>query len=222
MEITTINESDKDQPLLKVPGRLKPKNLENPGLGFQNKRLENVIEKLSATVSSFKKKRPSSNLTQLEAEGMRWCQKMVRERSLYFTRVDKGGAIIILDTETVEGDIRESLENPVKYTTLEGDPRVRIKTEIGVMVDELVEESVLTTKDRLYLTGKTEKGGHSHDHSFIVRAPYLYPLYKIHKLNKEQIESKVKPPNRMVTSSVNGPTYRLGVFLDSVLKPIAT
>ena len=35
------------------------------------------------------------------------------------------------------------------------------------------------------------------DHSFCVRAPYLYPLYKIHKLNKQQIEDKVKPPNRM-------------------------
>jgi hypothetical protein len=89
------------------------------------------------------------------------------------------------------------------------------------MVDKLVEESVLTLKDRLYLTGKTEKGGHSHDHSFSVRAPYLYPLYKIHKLNKEQIEAKVKPPNRMVTSAVSGPTYRLGVFLDYVLKPVA-
>ena len=60
------------------------------------------------------------------------------------------------------------------------------------------------------------------DHSFCVRAPYLYPLYKIHKLNKQQIEDKVKPPNRMVTSSVNGPTYRLGVFLESVLQPVAT
>ena len=83
-------------------------------------------------------------------------------------------------------------------------------------------ESVLSVRDRLYLTGKTEKGGYSHDHSFCVRAPYLYPLYKIHKLNKQQIEDKVKPPNRMVTSSVNGPTYRLGVFLESVLQPVAT
>ena len=37
----------------------------------------------------------------------------------------------------------------------------------------------------------------------------------------KQISEKVKPPERMVTSAVRGPTYRLGVFLDSVLKPVS-
>ena len=31
---------------------------------------------------------------------------------------------------------------------------------------------------------------------------------------------RVIPPTRMVTSGVGGPTYRLGLFLDSVLKPV--
>ena len=60
----------------------------------------------------------------------------------------------------------------------------------------------------------------SHGREFIVRKPYIYPLFKIHKLNMEQIEAKVIPPTRMVTSGVGGPTYRLGVFLDNLLKPV--
>ena len=45
-------------------------------------------------------------------------------------------------------------------------------------------------------------------------------MFKIHKLNAEKIAAKVIPPARMVTSGVAGPTYRLGVFLDNLLKPV--
>ena len=48
----------------------------------------------------------------------------------------------------------------------------------------------------------------------------MYPLFKIHKLKAHEIESRVIPPTRMVTSGVGGPTYRLGVFLDNLLKPV--
>ena len=36
----------------------------------------------------------------------------------------------------------------------------------------------------------------------------------------DEIQAKVIPPTRMVTSGVGGPTYRLGVFLDNLLKPV--
>ena len=147
---------------------------------------------------------------------------MIREQVIYFTKVDKGGAIIILDSKTVDTDIRSILDDPQKYEKMDKDPRERIRGEIIGMVDCFVEDSVITVQDRLYLTGKTEKGGFSHDPTFCVRAPYVYPLYKLHKLSKQQIEEKSKLPNRMVTSSTNGPTYRLGVFLDHILKPVAT
>lgn len=176
---------------------------------------------MSTRVNSTKKNDPAANLTHLEAAGMRWCRKMMRDRVLYFSRVDKGGSIIVLDAETVDKDIRANLENPAKYEKLTEDPRPRIRTKVLNMVQSLVESSILSLQDRLYITGKTEKGGWSHDPSFVVRAPYVYPLYKIHKLSVEKIKAKVVPPNRMVTSGVNGPTYRVGVFLDSVLGPVS-
>ena len=84
---------------------------------------------------------------------------MMRDRVLYFSRVDKGGSIIILDAETVDKDIKINLDNPMKYEKLKGDPRPRIKADIINIVDELVSSSLLTLKDRLYITGKTEKNG---------------------------------------------------------------
>lgn len=53
------------------------------------------------------------------------------------------------------------MENATKFTKLEGDPRSRIKSEINDLIEKLVADGVLTLKDRLYLTGRTEKGGYS-------------------------------------------------------------
>ncbi len=113
------------------------------------------------------------------------------------------------------------MEDPAKYAKLEKDPRDRIRSDVHRMIDTYVEAGLLSLQDRLYLTGKTEKGGYSHDPSYKCSSPYIYPLYKLHKLSAEAIINKTIPPIRMVTSGTNGPTYRIGVFLDSILKPIA-
>ena len=154
-------------------------------------------------------------------EGLKWCRKMMIDRILYFTKVDKGGSIMVLDVETVESDILKTLKNTQKYELIQEDPRSRIRSEINEMINDMTSNSIFSVTDRLYLTGQTEKGGYSHDPSFCVREPYLYPLYKIHKLSKTDIDNKVIPQNRMVTSSVGGPTYRIGKFLEEFLKPVA-
>ncbi len=122
---------------MKAPDKLKPKNRENPL--FQNKLLDKVVDTLTSTVRKFKKKKPKSNLTHLEVEGMKWCQKMVREKTIYITRVDKGGSIMTMNSPVVVGDIKMTLEDTAKYTKLEKDPRDRIRSEIHQMIDTYVE-----------------------------------------------------------------------------------
>ena len=51
--------------------------------------------------------------------------------------------------------------------------------------------------------------------------PHTYPLFKGHKLSEEDFTNKIIPPTRMVTAAVGGPTYRLGVFINNILQPIA-
>ena len=147
-----------------------------------------------------------------------WCRKNVGNRKVYITKVDKGGSIIILDSSTVE---EATMNDTSKYEALPKDPRKDIRSDIMKLIDNYVESSLLTPEDRWYLTGRTLKDGWSHDHSFKMSAPYMYPLYKLHKLSREQIIEKAIPPARMVTSGVNGPTYRVGVFLDHILKPVS-
>ena len=95
-----------------------------------------------------------------------------------------------------------------------------IKKNIKQIVCDYENRNLLTHDDVFDITGNTKKGGVSHGREFIVRKLYMYPLFKIHKLNAEEIEAKVIPPTRMVTSGVGGPTYRLGIFLDNLLKPV--
>ena len=88
------------------------------------------------------------------------------------------------------------------------------------LVNKYSNEGLLTNEFKFAITGETDKGGFSHNHEFCVSAPYIYPLFKIHKLTETMIKDKTIPPTRMVTSGIGGPTYRLGIFLNSVLQPV--
>ena len=48
-----------------------------------------------------------------------------------------------------------------------------------------------------------------HSPEYRPEAPYSYPLFKIHKLNQEQINNKITPPSRMVNAAKYGPLYRV-------------
>ena len=81
-------------------------------------------------------------------------------------------------------------------------------------------KKLMTPEEVFAISGQTKLGGMSKGHEFVVTKPYMYPLFKLHKLTEQQIQQKIVPPTRMVTSGVGGPTYRLGVFLDALLKPV--
>ena len=77
-----------------------------------------------------------------------------------------------------------------------------------------------------YITGVLEhddkNDGYSHNKVFQIAIPYLYPLFKLHKLSREAIEAKTIPPSRMVTGATNGPTYRLCLYSESILKGVVS
>ena len=156
----------------------------------------------------------------LEAKGQKWCRKMTSERKLYITRVDKGGCIIILDAERVHELMQSSLDDVEKFLKLEKDPREQIKKKIKSTVCSYAADGLLSSDDVFAITGVTKRGGTSHGHEFVLKKPHMYLLFKIHKLSEDDIYRKVIPPTRMVTSGVGGPTFRLGTFLDNLLKPI--
>ena len=188
---------------------------------YNDNLLTHITEKLKDRVKNIvipKKRR--RNLTLLEAKGQKWCKRAVKQRRLYITKADKGGGILILDAEEVEKIMIETLSNKKNFKKLTKDPRAKIKKEIKKMVSGFGERKLLLPDEVFAISGLTKNGGMSRGHEFVVRKPYMYPLFKLHKLSMDDIRMKKVPPTRMVTSGVGGPTYRLGVFLDSLLKPV--
>ena len=188
---------------------------------FSDKLLEDIVTDVKTRVGEIRTKRIKSNLSKREYTGMMWCKKQVKERALYISRVDKGGSIMILNARDVEQLIETNLSDTNKFSPLPKNPSDQIRTTIISKVQEFIGNETLSQKELHAICGLTEKGGYSHNAAFQVRAPYCYPLFKIHKLDEQKIADKVIPPVRLVTAGTDGPTYRLGVFLENILNPVA-
>ena len=202
-----------------IPAKLRIKSRKNPEIN--DNLLTHVTEKIMDGVKKIEMpKKKLKNLTLLEAKGMRWCRKAVRERRIYITKVDKGGCILILQADTVDQIMQETLNDTSQFEELEKDPREDIKKIIKNSVTHYLQSDLLTQAEAFAICGITSKGGMSHGHEFVVKKTHMYPLFKYHKLSLDDINKKVIPPTRMVTSGVGGPTFRLGTFLDNLLKPV--
>ena len=202
-----------------TPARLRIKGKSFPELN--NKLFDKVMKKILSDVDgiSLSEKR-WGNLNYLERQGLLWCRKAIKERRLYITRADKGGAMLILDADVVNDIILSRLNDEKNFVKLKSDPRSNIKSEIKHLTSNFERNNLISRNDCFLISGKTEKGGMSHSPSFRVGKPYVYPLFKLHKLTEQMISDKIIPPVRMVTSGVAGPTYRLGIFLDNLLQPV--
>ena len=202
-----------------TPARLKIQGKSFPELN--NKLFDKVMNKILSDVDgiSLSEKR-WDNLTYLERQGLLWCRKAIRERRLYITKADKGGAMLILDAELVNDIILSKLNDKKYFVKLKDDPRSIIKSDIKDLTSNFEDKGLITRNDCFLISGQTGKGGMSHSPSFCVGKPYVYPLFKLHKLSEQNISDKIIPPIRLVTSGVAGPTYRLGIFLDNILQPV--
>ena len=54
--------------------------------------------------------------------GRKWIRENIKTEQIFVTRVDKGGAIIILDYKTVINVMEKELGDPDKFKVVSGDP----------------------------------------------------------------------------------------------------
>ena len=142
---------------------------------------------------------------------MKWRKTTIKERKLYITKADKCGVTLICDADTVYNIVLEIHQNEKKYIKLNKDLRNNIKGGLKQLINKYSNEGMLIQNLRLAITGQMAKGWFSQNNEFCEGPPYIYPLFKIHKLTEVMIKSKIVPlpPTRMVTSGIGGPTYHL-------------
>ena len=128
------------------------------------------------------------------------------------TKADKGGATLILDYNIVMDVVCDALSNEENFAIeqiSESQKMSEVQKTVKTKVLELFDAGLVTQLDKKLITGLNENNNVMHAHCFKPVVPYVYPLFKIHKLSQEQIESKALPPIRLVHATEEGPLYRL-------------
>ena len=106
----------------------------------------------------------------------------------------------------------KALDNKKNFTVSqlsETEKILEVQRTIRQEVLSLTTSGAISERDKTLITDLNDKNNLKHAHCFKPVVPYVYPLFKIHKLNQEQIVNKVTPPIRLVHATKEGPLYRL-------------
>ena len=191
---------------------------------MSNPLLDEVKDKVLGWVANFNPKQPQSNLSPQAIRGRRWILNAVTNRELFVTRADKGGAILILNYETVKKTLEDELFDPAKYEVVSEDADSHLKNVNKRVKDKVLDleaRGLITGKDREIITGLNEKHNQTHNPEYRPEDPKIYPLFKLHKLDSEQIENKTTPPARFVNNSKFGPLYRVEKWISPFITKIS-
>ena len=80
---------------------------------------------------------------------------------------------------------------------------------------------LITDEDKTLMCGLTSNIHSKQAPEYQPESPYIYPLFKIHKLSGEDIANKKIPPNRLVHASKYGPLYRIEKWASPYLTTIS-
>ena len=124
------------------------------------------------------------------------------DKSITFKPADKGGAIVIMDTETYEMECLKTLSDPNFYEELPSDPYPEYRHTIDGTIDDLLSEEIITDFEAEQMKERT-------------RTPSFYGVPKIHK----DFDSFL--PLKPICSGFNFCTVKISEFVHVFLKPAA-
>ena len=179
---------------------------------FTNPLLEDVKTKLFGWISNHIAKAPKSNLTPLELRGRKWLIDQLQNETLFITKADKGGATLIMNYTDVKSSIENELFDERKFQKLEKSTEEQlsyVKDEVKSLVIHLAEKKMITENDKTLIAGINANNRPKLAPEYRPEPPYAYPLFKLHKLSKEDITNKRVPPSRLVHASRYSPLYRM-------------
>ena len=140
------------------------------------------------------------NLTNKEKQAL----DTLRNRTdIVITKADKGGAVVIMDTESYIAEAERQLNDTKYYKTLPHD--------VTDLHEEKVKQSLKTLTRTCDLKDNIAEGLAPTSS----KTPKFYLLPKIHKKQRP-------PPGRPVINSINSPTSNISKYVDHQLHPIVT
>ena len=136
----------------------------------------------------------------------------LKEKKLFVSKADKGGATLVSNYHDVQTAIKRELSNTDKFTKLERtaeEQLAHVRDEVRTLAIDLERRKKITSSDKTLITGLTDKNNPKVAPEYQPESPYAYPFFKLHKLNEAEISQKKIPPSRLVHASKYGPLYRM-------------
>ena len=191
---------------------------------FTHPLLDEIRTQLVGWIANHKPESPKQNLTPLEMRGRSWLSKAIKNELVFLTKADKGGATLIMNHTDVKKAIEAELFDQNQFTKLNrdtDDQLVHVKHQVKSLVINLKRRKLITDEDKTLMCGLTSNNHSKQAPEYQPESPYIYPLFKIHKLSGEDIANKKIPPNRLVHASKYGPLYRIEKWASPYLTTIS-
>ena len=125
-------------------------------------------------------------------------------------------------------DVKAAIENELfdtnKFEKLDRNAEQQlnhVKHEVKSLTVHLAAQKLISENDKTLIAGLTPNNRPKLAPEYQPESPYAYPLFKVHKLSKEDINNKKIPPNRLVHASKYGPLYRMEKWVSPYLTKIS-
>ena len=202
-----FQEEEKDPSLVRNKSRFTPK----PRRDLDLDRFINIVTKFPFSSNRNKKK----NISKKEEDAL---ARIKQDKSIILKEADKGGAIVIMDTDYYREKVLEQLNDEEYYCQEQENSDKKVRSKIKSLVDRNARN--LTEKEADYLC------------NFEIKQSNFYGLPKIHKsaeiqnavINQNSTYIEIHRPNdlklRPIVAGPESVTQRLSEFIDIILKPL--
>jgi len=147
------------------------------------------------------------NMTRAQIKAMR---SLGNNKSITIKPADKGGAVVIMDTNLYIEEAERQLSNTKYYIKISQPVTPTIIPTVQSILNQLCTQRFITPKQLRFLSPIPSNTN---------RKFHLLP--KIHK-PRENWPHSFMPPGRPIISDCNSPTYNISKFLDFFLRPLAS
>ena len=195
-------------------------------------------------INNFREKKRRYNLPKKIRDGLQNLKKMVKEKKIDIRKVDKGQMILVIDYEQRVKAETLRIEEIAKPTEDQQPNWKENKQFVETKMKDLYHDGFITGQELTAVTGilpggacgtlKNNDGTKKftrikENNELFARqsTPYVYPLFKLHKLPMETIlqlqpnEVAERIPSRLVVGMSNCQLSRVQCWLETFLTPLA-
>ncbi|XP_070576154.1 uncharacterized protein [Ptychodera flava] len=151
----------------------------------------------------------SSRRDNITKEQRQEIRKLRDEPSIYISKVDKGGSVIIWNRQSYIEVMKEHLSDIKYYQQISEDLTPTVHAKIVEQANKMENNSTISA---------TEAAAICYEHN--ITTPYMHGLAKWHKIQNPDTSLHRKPPVRAIISQINSPTQRASIWLHHKLMDI--